>query len=287
MTSYAPSLIDATNLSLAWARTYQEVARRPDKEILALNVSFTGLNFGEPEEDPVIRDALDACLASENMQEVETVADTIFPQPLWNLAKGDRAQFFSEYLENLPAYVSMAPRQNNRGLYFGRLVAWNKDPKTGKQISSVNRHLEAVDGNQLEFIIQQCKPQARRSKFQAGIFDPARDHTPAAQLGFPCLQHLYFIPDFRNGTLLLDAFYATQQLFAKAYGNFLGLARLGIFVGHETGLTLDRVNCFVGVEKIDRKPRYGRPQELLKSAIVHSITRVDTESNGRGNLVHG
>ena len=167
MSSYAPYMIDDENLSLAWARTYLEVERRPEKEILALNLSFTGLSSGDPEEEPGIRDALDACLASEYMQEVETVADTIFPQPLWILAKGDRAQLYREYIENLPAYVSMAPRQNNRGLYFGRLVAWNRDPRTGQQISSLNRHLDAVDGNQLEFIIQQCKPQAWRSKFQA------------------------------------------------------------------------------------------------------------------------
>ena len=49
----------------------------------------------------------------------------------------------------------------------------------------------------------------------------------------------------------MNAFYATQLLFNKAYGNYLGLCRLGDFMAHEMGLTFERMNCFVGVAKID------------------------------------
>ena len=35
----------------------------------------------------------------------------------------------------------------------------------------------------------------------------------APYLGFPCLQHLSFVPDFHDGALALNAFYATQQLY--------------------------------------------------------------------------
>ena len=57
--------------------------------------------------------------------------------------------------------------------------------------------------------------------FQACVFDPIRDHTGAAQQPFPCLQHISLVPDERSGTLSLNAFYATQQLFTKACGNWL------------------------------------------------------------------
>ncbi len=85
--------------------------------------------------------------------------------------------------------------------------------------------------------------------FQASIFDPGRDHVRQAQLPFPCLQHVNFVP--QGETLTLNAFYATQQIFNKAYGNYLGLCRLGNFMANEMGLTFSRMNCFIGVAKLD------------------------------------
>ena len=55
-------------------------------------------------------------------------------------------------------------------------------------------------------------------------FRSRRDHTKSAQLGFPCMQQVSFVPT-REG-LVTNAFYATQQMFDKAYGNYLGLAQL-------------------------------------------------------------
>ena len=88
---------------------------------------------------------------------------------------------------------------------------------------------------------------------QASIFDPARDHVRQAQLVFPCLQHVSFVP--QGTTLMVNAFYATQQIFEKAYGNYLGLCRLGQFMAHEMGLTFNCLNCFTGVEKLDTIPK--------------------------------
>ena len=85
---------------------------------------------------------------------------------------------------------------------------------------------------------------------QASIFDPKRDHTRSALIGFPCLQHVSFVPT-RQG-LMMNAFYATQQLFNKAYGNYLGLARLCSFVATECGMPPARLNVFVGVGKLER-----------------------------------
>jgi hypothetical protein len=85
-------------------------------------------------------------------------------------------------------------------------------------------------------------------KLQASIFDPARDLFPGARIGFPCLQHISLVP---HGTeLTLNAFYATQLLFEKAYGNFLGLCRLGGFLALEMGLSFTSFNCFIGSEKL-------------------------------------
>ena len=49
---------------------------------------------------------------------------------------------------------------------------------------------------------------------------------------------------------MLNAFYATQYIFEKAYGNYLGLAHLGRFMAHELDMDFARLNVTVGVAKI-------------------------------------
>ena len=117
-------------------------------------------------------------------------------------------------------------------------------------------------GNQIEFIINACKPKAMRMALQASVYDPVRDQTDARQ-GFPCLQHIAFVPDFTRQTLSLNAFYAMQLLFVKAYGNWLGLMQLGAFVASQTNLRFERLNCFTGIQKLssDKRPH---PGELLE-----------------------
>jgi hypothetical protein len=107
------------------------------------------------------------------------------------------------------------------------------------------------DGNQLEWILSQydSRPGIRDSMFQAAIFDPARDHIGNARVVFPCLQHISFVPT--NEGLVTNAFYATQYVFDKAYGNYLGLVQLGAFMAHEMRLPLARLNVTVGVAKLD------------------------------------
>ncbi|MXZ72684.1 MAG: thymidylate synthase [Acidobacteria bacterium] len=252
-----PLLIDQPTLSLAWAEAFLAVRATSGHRLAPLTVSFQGFDGPVIAEDLAIRSALDAVMADTGMQKVQTVANTIFPLALWRRAKGNRQAFYAAYRENLPEYVAMAPYKNRRGLYFGRLIAYDLDHKTGDRLPHIPAGAIPEDGNQLEFIIQRCKKGVRVSAFQASTFDPARDHTAAAQLGFPCLQHLTFVPSFSEGTLLLNAFYATQQLFEKGYGNYLGLARLGLFVAQQVGLSLARVTCFVGVEKMESRPRRG------------------------------
>jgi len=165
-----------------------------------------------------------------------TVANTIFPQSIWRLANGNRARLYELYLQTFPRLQALAKRQNRRGLYFERLIRWRP-----------------VDGtvNQLEWIIQQYRARSsvRRSALQAGIFDPDRDHIPDAQLGFPCLQQISFVPE--GDLLVINAFYAKQSLLQKAYGNYLGLCRLGAFMAGQMGLQLERLNITVGMAELE------------------------------------
>ena len=116
----------------------------------------------------------------------------------------------------------------------------------------------------MEHIIRQCTKAVERGRgvarmqLQATTFDPYRDLTTSGQPSFPCLQHIAFDPDIKAGNLAMTAFYATQQLFVKAFGNWLGLCRLGAFVAEQSGLKFTRFTCFAGVQKMDVRAE-GRP----------------------------
>lgn len=236
--SSSPLLLDENNLSLVWARAFLHIIDNPGKEISPLIVSVTGFSDGVPHEDQSVRKALDLSLEETGNQQVHTVANTIFPESVYRLAKYNRHQLYEIYLKTLPRYKALEKAKNRRGLYFERLIAFDQT---------------ARNSNQLEFIISEYinrKGGKRRSMLQASTFDPRRDHVRDAQLGFPCLQQISFVPE--GNELTLNAFYATQQIFQKAYGNYLGLCRLGHFMAQEMGLTFSRMTCISGVEKLDK-----------------------------------
>lgn len=247
------------SLSAAWARAFLKMCEPPERELCPFLVSIAAGPDGSPVEEFDLRDALDACLEESGNQTVDKVAKSIFPHPLWQRAKGDRHKLFADYLQNLPDYVAMEASKNRHGLYFARLIGYGTNHKTGEPEAYLDGKLKQ-SGNQLEYIINACKPKAQRMALQASIYDPVRDQTEARR-PFPCLQHIAFVPDFARGTLTLNAFYALQLLFIKGYGNWLGLFRLGAFVASQTKpqLRFERLCCYAGVQKMtaDSRPKSG------------------------------
>lgn len=233
-----PLMISAKSVSEAYSRTLLHILAHPGNEIVPLVLTIDGFDEGyDIPEDAQVRSALDTLLGKKKKRDVEDVAHTIFPQRFWTMAQGDRAKLFEFYKMAFPAYRAWNPKANGKGLYFERLMMYGRGP---------------CDGNQLEWILSQydSRPGVRRSMWQATTFDPARDHSATAQLGFPCLQHVSFVPT--KAGLVANAFYATQQLFDKAYGNYLGLAQLAAFMAHEMGIPLARLNVTIGVAKLER-----------------------------------
>lgn len=231
---------DDVNLSVAWARALLAAVRPKRKELVPLIVRVGKFDNGEPYEDRSIRESLDKALAKLGRQSCHTVANTIFPQSFWNHEK-DRTTLYQRYETVLPKLKAVESR-NCRGLYFERLIAYepNKGSNPKKNTS-----------NQLEHIIRTyLKKTHRRSVLQAAIFDPRRDHLEGPFLKFPCLQHVTFVPCGKCG-MAVNGFYAMQYLFERAYGNYLGLCRLGNFVAHELGLELVQMNCMIGIGKVE------------------------------------
>jgi hypothetical protein len=233
-----PFMIDDTDLSRAWARLLLHLLDGAGTEVAPLILSLSGFDeSGAVAEDLAVRQALDRLLKRKGKLVVDDVAFTIFPQRLWQMSRGDRARLFSLYRTTFPRWQAMNRKANGRGLYFERMVMYGRGP---------------CDGNQLEWILSQFNSRSgiRRSMLQATTFDPERDHIASAQLGFPCLQQVSFEPTPVG--LVTNGFYATQQIFDKAYGNYLGLAQLGAFMAHEMGMPLARLNVMVGVAKLER-----------------------------------
>ena len=226
-----PLYIQDTNLSSAWAQAFLEAMKPGVEEILPLVITVTGFVENRPVEIDAIREALNDALEKNHKFSCDTVANTIFPQSLWN-PQNNRERLFKRYQSILPSLKKMET-YNKYGLYFERLIAFGPDKV-----------------NQLEHIITTYRSgNHRRSALQASIFDPSVDHTNQRQRGFPCMQHAIFTP-YGDRELAVTGFYATQHLFERAYGNYLGLCNLGRFIAHELDFRVTQMTCIAGVAKI-------------------------------------
>jgi hypothetical protein len=234
-----PEVIEGDNISVAWAKAFCE-AMKPGGDhslIVTFPVEGDGLD-----ENTDIREALDAKLREIGKSECQTVANTIFPWTMWN-PRRDRDQLFERY-KRAWSRIKLCPANRN-GTYFRRMTAWgwNEDERFN-QLDHIVKTWRA-EGTVKATGKQQTVPNRRHTALQAAIHDPRRDHNHSRQHGFPCLQQVAFTPLGKKGSkgLAVNAFYPTQLIFDKAYGNYLGLYRLGRFMAHGMGLKLARVTC--------------------------------------------
>jgi len=258
-----PPVFHEQNLSYAWGHMLLDLLATPGGEKGPITVCIDGFDENDDvSEDQDIRNALDVLLAGKEQNSIDNVAFTIFPQRIWQIAKGNREALYSFYRYS---FASFRKKQVNRcGLYFQRMTMTDPDDEK-------NSH------NQLEYIINRHIKQheqgrgAPRMHLTASVHDPIRDHTNVPVPGFPCMQQVSFCPT--NDGLVVNATYATQQAVRKAYGNFLGLAHLAKFMAGEMGLKLAQLNIMIGVEKIGdhRFPKSSLQniKELIEQKVVN------------------
>ncbi len=245
--------IVADNLSEAWLGAFDLLMSPGVDSIEPLVVTITGFDSdNRPAEAKGIRDLINRELRSGYLVHakkngrtpkhtpltVAATANTIFPESLWNPA-ANRDLLYSKYLKLLSRLKRDS--RNRRGLYFERLISYGRGPEGGNQLEHMLRAFE--------------KKVKRTSAYQATIADPITDSTKTPFLGFPCLQQIAVHPSELNGSLAITGFYGTQYLFARGYGNFLGLCGLGRFLAIEMGLKLQRLTCiasYVPVEAIGK-----------------------------------
>lgn len=220
------NVISAGNLSEAWALAFLRVARSQKREVGPLVVSID-TTFGIRERQD-IRSHLDSALISAGEFAIDTVASTIFPSSLWSRDQ-PRAALFERYKRIWPK-VKKIPA-NRRGTYFRRFTAFGE---TGiNQLDTVLSTWEEA---------KEASRGHRRSALQLAVLDPNIDLVHIPRLGFPCLHQVSIVPG-SDGLLSITGYYATQTMFEKAYGNYLGLANLGAFVAHELRSPLTSITC--------------------------------------------
>ena len=241
-------MVVATNLSYAWGRAFLITMERSAQNMTSLTISVGGFVDSAPVEDRRIRQTLDAVLSKHDKYSCQVSALTIFPYRHWiRSGQPPRKELFDWYLNQFLPRLKARDSRNGRGTYFERMIEFQGvRGKAGKLLN---------DGkNQLEHIISLWPKDSRHSRprqsaLQVACFDPVKDHTGSVRSGFPCLQQVSFIYD-NSGDLAINAYYPTQYIFDRAYGNYLGLCHLGHFMAHELGLKLIRLNCFVGYPEL-------------------------------------
>jgi hypothetical protein len=238
------TIIHSANVSEAWADVFNLVMAAPGAQAGPIVLEIEAPE-GKVAETRTIRKFVDEELEKRDKFSIDTTSFLIFPWKLWNkLGQPDLIRFSDIYLKKIfPSLKRRGSKHNSRGTYFQRMIQFSGLHETAKTRSE-------KEVNQLERILEIWEKaeekgrHPRHSALQVTIFDPAKDHHGAALCGFPCLQQVSF--NYHDNFLTIGAYYPTQYLFDRGYGNYLGLCQLGQFMAKQMGLTFSGLVCFIG-----------------------------------------
>ncbi|MFM9995115.1 MAG: thymidylate synthase [Phycisphaerales bacterium] len=271
--SHEDCVVPGGNLSVAWARAFLRVFDAPGGELAhPLLLSITEFNeLREPVENADIRDALDETIDALNkagdkrrLQGVSATASTIFPHMCWSpRAARPAAELFEHYKTRVYPRLKKVCSLNSHGTYFLRMVECPSPRSDGTHVNQLGSILDWWWRDQAQ------GKRTRRSAMQVSVYDPPRDHTGSGQGGFPCLQQVSF--GWSDRGLVLSAYYPTEWILDRGYGNYLGLCQLGAFMAHEMKLPLERVNIFVAL------PERGSVSKAATQALTDRLREYEFE----------
>lgn len=248
--------VSGSDVSSAWLAACQAMRGNPP-------VAYhTVVRIRDPlSEDPAVRTAVEQILATHDLQPIGTVASTIFPSAIARTSC-DHLELSQRYVAMLPTLKRLSPK-NDRGTYFGRLVAF---PGAAGPV------------NQLDLIITRLRGEVAKAgsrtgpltaSYEAGFIDPGSETfsgnpgscvTAAAPVrvpgrdtrfpGFPCLSHVSFQLD-REGALHALAHYRSQLMVERAYGNYTGLGLLLAYIAGQAGLRCGELTVTAGYACLD------------------------------------
>lgn len=237
-----------TDIGSAWLAAFRALDERKGSIVnLAVDITApTTENLG-------VRVAIEHALAElrdtrrdfANVQSMHTVANTVFPISLYRPdVDGAAARFVANALKCEQNRSHATHRQ--WGTYLGRLVAYPaRDGGTTNQLAVA---LERLSGKDREWSDIYEVPITRpdgdhdnpdwedpepESYATAGAVLHGDTRLDARRRGGPCLAHISLT--LENDAMSMLALYRRHSYITRAYGNFLGLARLLYFFAHESG----------------------------------------------------
>jgi thymidylate synthase len=244
--------IVAPTLSEAWLDAVAALLDAPNRKRVHLLARVTD----PTREVDAIREGAQALIdetnrkRAENTQlpDVETTRNTIFPAH-WARQRPKPADLAAYYRERYTKDGLCGFRGNERGTYFGRIVAYPRgnDEEPGDQLTDTVRKLRAEKKNKA----------AKSSRYEINIYNEARDTSP---MSFPCLAHLSV--HLHEGKLHMQAIYRNEHIVARGYGNFLGLAELQRYVADAAGLELGELLLTIGHAELDSTTKTAARQLL-------------------------
>lgn len=277
--------IDAPNIGRAWLSAFEALQSTGN----AVNISVA---ITDPlREDLGVRRAIEARLVSlrasghrdfQGVQSMHTVANTIFPVGLYRPETHDAA---TRFLANVGRNERLRAHSRHRGwgTYIGRLTAYPaRDGGTTNQLQQVLKTLNAPRNYQDRYEMpisapgQDPQEHADPGGVTAGALLHGDTRCDALARGGPCLAHLSLTS--RDGALSMVALYRRHEYEARAYGNFLGLARLLAFLASESGRRVGELLVVTGHAVATDAP--GR-HSLLEAAQQSAGTVTSIETSAR------
>lgn len=224
-------LIKADTISEAWLSAVEFLLTQPDHRAAHLLLSVAKA----PDEVSGVRRCVDKLLpSSAPSTELERVADTIFPEDLYD---SDEEDAFLKLMERWKLSRGFEALTIPNGNYFDWMVDY---PSPGGGFNQLDHVLIRLRSSH-------AARHRNSNECEIGISEAGNElrvQTPGTHrriMGFPCLSHISIT--LCQGRVNLAATYRSQDFVHKAYGNLLGLGRLLRFLASESGYEPGEVLC--------------------------------------------
>ncbi len=200
--------------------------------------------------DHAVISLVDRFLRARDQNPVSTVANTIFPQALYEEYGAPR--FFHE---SLKVFDSLSYK--GWGRYFERMMRHKK--------------LDGTEYNPLALLIDRLRDrrdaQKYTSAYELAVYDPLLDGRIFR--GGQCLSFLSFKLHPVQG-LTLTAMYRNHTYVTRCLGNLIGLGRLQAFVAKEAGFPLGSLTCISTHAELDTGKGWGikDARKLVSDAVA-------------------
>jgi thymidylate synthase len=248
----AQNVIRGKNASEAWAEAFTEVASAKGQRLYHLIVQIE-VAYQETKALRHVADRVLESLGKPDEPTILTVRNTIFPKTLVRSVRS--AHELPAAFNASREYRQRMHRSNAKGRYFERLIALKRnDGKPFNQLAHTIDKLRDKNASaryEIDLISEVEVSEAM------GIYCSERDATKPPRAAFPCLSHLALQ---RDGELVhCVAYYRSQDMAERAYGNYWAIGQLQQYIAAEAGLRTGSLTVVSGIVNLGMSVKGARP----------------------------